>query len=309
MSKIVSYDELQSFLNIGRPMLMLDRLQVKATEGKAVGIKAMSMDEEFFQGHFPNGPITPGVLQIAAMTQAAGGILKDGKQGGDCVPVLKAIKRFKFRKPVLPGDLMQIEVEQSEDDQNQFRVKALVDGEAASQGTLEVALESRTAAELAAAELAPALPSLPGVNAEATSLDIGKIMEAIPHRYPFLLIDRVLLLDAENMRIVGLKNVTGNEPLFAGTTPSVLPESLQAEIAAQAGCTLALADPNNQGKIAYFMAIDDATFLAPVVPGDQLVIDVTVASRGRFGTADATLMVGERTVAKVTMKFAFVDAS
>jgi 3-hydroxyacyl-[acyl-carrier-protein] dehydratase len=112
--------------------------------------------------------------------------------------------------------------------------------------------------------------------------DIQKIMEFLPHRYPFILVDRVLEV-VSNERIVGLKNVTINEPFFQGHFPGapIMPGVLMVEAMAQIGGVLAFeSSPLEElGKVIYFMGIDKVRFRKPVVPGDQLILDVTIIKR------------------------------
>jgi 3-hydroxyacyl-[acyl-carrier-protein] dehydratase len=124
------------------------------------------------------------------------------------------------------------------------------------------------------------MPEQPNSPAPAppTALDINEIMALLPHRYPFLLIDRVVELDRKT-RVVALKNVTINEPHFAGHFPSfpIMPGVLIVEAIAQAGGTLLLMDiPDAQDKLMVFTTIENAKFRRPVVPGDQLRIEVTI---------------------------------
>jgi UDP-3-O-[3-hydroxymyristoyl] N-acetylglucosamine deacetylase/3-hydroxyacyl-[acyl-carrier-protein] dehydratase len=103
-------------------------------------------------------------------------------------------------------------------------------------------------------------------------LGINEIMSYLPHRYPFLLIDRILEFE-ENKRVVGIKNVTINEPFFQGHFPGhpIMPGVLLIEAMAQVGGVLALkSDPEPLKKVIYFMSIDKAKFRKPVVPGDQV---------------------------------------
>jgi len=110
--------------------------------------------------------------------------------------------------------------------------------------------------------------------------DIQEILNTLPHRYPFLLIDRILEFE-KGKRIVGLKNVTINEPFFQGHFPGhpIMPGVLLIEAMAQTGGVLALKshpDPNVQGKLIYFMSIDKAKFRKPVVPGDQVRFELEI---------------------------------
>ena len=107
-------------------------------------------------------------------------------------------------------------------------------------------------------------------------LDIQAIEKILPHRYPFLLIDRIVEL--EDMRVVGLKNVTINEPYFQGHFPGfpVMPGVLIIEAMAQAAAVLVLNRvEDRENKIVFFASISEAKFRRPVVPGDQLQIEVT----------------------------------
>jgi 3-hydroxyacyl-[acyl-carrier-protein] dehydratase len=109
-------------------------------------------------------------------------------------------------------------------------------------------------------------------------MDINQIQAIIPHRYPFLLIDRIVEIEPLK-RIVALKNVTGNEPFFQGHFPGapVFPGVLIVEAMAQAGAVLLFREvPDRASKLLYFTRIDEAKFRKPVVPGDQLRLEVTV---------------------------------
>lgn len=112
-------------------------------------------------------------------------------------------------------------------------------------------------------------------------LTINEILEFLPHRYPMLLVDRVLELEDER-RIVAVKNVTFNEPFFNGHFPGspVMPGVLIVEALAQCGALLFLKNiPDRDKKLFYFGGIDKARFRKPVVPGDQLVLEVDVLQR------------------------------
>ena len=115
-------------------------------------------------------------------------------------------------------------------------------------------------------------------NTPANTMDILEIMSILPHRYPLLLIDRIVEMERKT-RIVALKNVTMNEPHFAGHFPDypIMPGVLMVEAIAQAGGALLLTEfPDRAEKLMVFTGIDSAKFRRPVVPGDQLRIEVTV---------------------------------
>jgi 3-hydroxyacyl-[acyl-carrier-protein] dehydratase len=114
--------------------------------------------------------------------------------------------------------------------------------------------------------------------APRTTMDILEIMSLLPHRYPFLLIDRVIEMEPRK-RIVAIKNVTINEPQFQGHFPGypIMPGVLMVEAIAQAGGALLLSEiPDRDSKLMLFTSIENARFRRPVTPGDQLRIEVTV---------------------------------
>ncbi len=114
-----------------------------------------------------------------------------------------------------------------------------------------------------------------------STLDIQEILELLPHRYPLLLVDRVLELVPEK-RILALKNVTISEPFFQGHFPGrpIMPGVMILEAMAQAGGILAYASAfQERQSLMYFMAIDNARFRKPVLPGDQLISEMTILKR------------------------------
>jgi len=132
------------------------------------------------------------------------------------------------------------------------------------------------------------------------------IMQLLPHRFPFLLLDRIVELEP-GRRVVGLKNVTIDEPFFAGHFPDypIMPGVLIIEALAQAGGFLALKAMGNEGKIAFFAGIDKCKFRRPVSPGDQLRLECIVI--GRKGPV--WKMHGEATVDGVLVAEADLTAS
>lgn len=137
-------------------------------------------------------------------------------------------------------------------------------------------------------------------------LDINQIQEIIPHRPPFLLVDRILELE-EGVRAVGLKNVTMNEPFFTGHFPGhpVMPGVLIVEALAQVGAVAILKVEANRGKLAFFAGIDGVRFRGQVVPGDTLTLEVDITRlKGTIGKGQATARVGDKVVAEGELMFA-----
>ena len=140
--------------------------------------------------------------------------------------------------------------------------------------------------------------------------NITDILRILPHRYPFLMVDRIVELES-GKRIVGLKNVTINEPFFQGHFPGVpvMPGVLVIEAMAQvAGIMTYAEEPDIKEKLIYFTGIENAKFRRPVVPGDQLRIEMELLNRrNHFGTMKGRAEVDGRLVAEATVRFAIVD--
>ena len=135
-------------------------------------------------------------------------------------------------------------------------------------------------------------------------IDIGRVMEMIPHRYPMLMIDKVIDVVA-NQSATGVKNVTINEPYFQGHFPArpVMPGVLIIEAMAQTAAVLVVHSlgPSAEGKLVYFMSVDDARFRKPVVPGDTVLIHVQKErQRGSVWKFSARAMVKDTLVAQAT---------
>ncbi|HEY9721243.1 MAG TPA: 3-hydroxyacyl-ACP dehydratase FabZ [Oscillatoriaceae cyanobacterium] len=140
-------------------------------------------------------------------------------------------------------------------------------------------------------------------------LDVREILKVLPHRYPFLLVDRILELEP-GKRAVGLKNVTANEPQFTGHFPErpIMPGVLIVEAMAQVGAVLMLQIPENRNKLALFAGIDNCRFRQVVTPGDQLRMEVTVLKvRGSFGKVAAKASVDGKLVTEGELLFSIVE--
>lgn len=137
-------------------------------------------------------------------------------------------------------------------------------------------------------------------------LDINQIKEIIPHRYPFLLIDKIVEVE-EGKRAIGLKNVTANEPFFNGHFPNypVMPGVLIVEALAQVGAVAMLKKEENRGRIAFFTGIDNCRFKKQVKPGDQLHLEVEmIRVRGTMGKGKGVATVDGELVCEVEIMFA-----
>ncbi len=136
--KVYCIEDILKMLPHRYPFLLVDRLEVEVPGEKGVGIKNVTMNEEFFQGHFPGNPVMPGVLQIEAMAQTAGAVViaKDENYAAQKRSVLfMSIDGVKFRKPVKPGDQLRMHVEKVKERHNVFVFKgqSMVDGQIVSE--------------------------------------------------------------------------------------------------------------------------------------------------------------------------------
>lgn len=137
-------------------------------------------------------------------------------------------------------------------------------------------------------------------------MDIEQIKEVIPHRYPFLLVDKVLEME-EGKRVVGLKNVTANEPFFQGHFPeyAVMPGVLIVEALAQVGAIAMLHMEENKGKLGFLAGIDKCRFKHQVRPGDQLKLEVEILRmKGPIGKGKGIATVNGKTACEAEIMFA-----
>ncbi|WLR50682.1 3-hydroxyacyl-ACP dehydratase FabZ [Bacillus tianshenii] len=140
-------------------------------------------------------------------------------------------------------------------------------------------------------------------------LDINEIKEIIPHRYPFLLVDKVVEIE-EGKRCVGIKNVTANEDFFNGHFPDypVMPGVLIVEALAQVGAVAMLKKEENKGRLAFFGGIDKCRFKRQVKPGDQLRLEVEITrSKATIGKGKGVATVDGEVVCETEITFALGD--
>lgn len=144
--------------------------------------------------------------------------------------------------------------------------------------------------------------------ADGSSLDIVQVMKVLPHRYPFLMVDKVTRIDGN--KITAVKNVSVNEPYFLGHFPNhpIMPGVLQLEAIAQVAGILMLRQADNFGKLAYFMSAESVKWRKPVRPGDSLVIEVELTkSRGKIGKARGVCSVDGEPVSEADVTFMLIE--
>jgi 3-hydroxyacyl-[acyl-carrier-protein] dehydratase len=139
-------------------------------------------------------------------------------------------------------------------------------------------------------------------------MDVNEILSILPHRYPFMLVDRITDLNIEEQRISGYKNLTFNEPFFQGHFPGepIMPGVKQLEAMAQVAGILLNKVNDKEGAIAYFMAIDKAKFRRKVVPGDTLRMEIKVTRlRSRMATVEGKAYVGDDLASQAELMFGY----
>ena len=304
MGKFFGIKEIKAILPQRYPMLMLDRAE-QLSDTQYVGLKNLSINENFFQVHFPGHPIMPGVLQVEAMKQLGEMAVRPLLDpAGELDVYMRVVEKVKFRRPNNPGDRVRVEADVLSVENGEAVVKAQTSNNSGVTCEAKITLATRPKSG------ASAMPVLHTEfdKSDATPMDVTKIMSLIPHRYPFLLIDYIAKVEGDH--VIAVKNLTGNEEIFSQAGDyAVMPESLLCEITAQSGCALVLARPGNEGKLGYFMSIDRAEIFEPVYPGDQLIVDIELPpAKGRFGKGTGYIKVGEKVVFQITLMFAIVDA-
>jgi beta-hydroxyacyl-ACP dehydratase FabZ len=152
--------------------------------------------------------------------------------------------------------------------------------------------------------------TVPAQTEQRVIYTVTDILGILPHRYPFLLVDRIVALEPEK-RITGLKNVTVNEPFFQGHFPGapVMPGVLILEAMNQVAGVLIYRDlPEKERKLIYFVGVENAKFRRPVIPGDQLLIEMELRGRrNNFGKMAGTATVDGKLAAEAVVQFAIVD--
>ncbi|NLB60419.1 MAG: 3-hydroxyacyl-ACP dehydratase FabZ [Lentisphaerae bacterium] len=301
----LDYQQLRKMLPQQAPFMMVDRVWFPAPQ-QARGIKNMTINEPFFQGHFPAQPVLPGVLLLEALLQV-GGVLMHQSAGWPWAQIwLLAIEQAKFRQPVVPGDQLELDLTVLRCRGGSARLRGLASVRGTPVGQAVFTLGQHEALRPRHQQSAPA--TLPAPQTPPF-MDIQQIMRIIPHRYPFLMIDAILCQTAE--QIVALKNLSGNEPFFQGPLPqnAVMPGTLLMEAMAQAGSVHMLNMPHFRGQVGYFMSLEQARFRQPVRPGDQLILTMELtANRRRVGRGYGCAFVDGVQVAEARLAFIIAEA-
>ena len=302
--RMISLAEIRDVLPCKDSFLFLERVQ-QIDENHYIALKAVTITELHFIGHFPNHPIMPGVLEVEAIAQLGElAVWKrlDPERKYDLY--VKSLANVKFRRENNPGDRMLIDVQ----------ITNITDSEASLTATITnnsgVACQAEMTLGLREKEWNIAIPKLFNEydKCAESPMDVNTIMSHIPHRFPFLFVDYIAKIDGAHF--TGIKNTTQSDPVFREYKDgySVMTSSVHPEIAAQAGCIYMLSNEACKGKIAFFMGIDYSEFIAPVHPGDQMRLEVDMpVNIKKVGKGEGCIYVEDRLISKTQMKFAIVD--
>ncbi len=305
--------DIKALLGFDPVYMMIDQIHIDENN-TYTGIKYVSANEPFFIGHFPNNPVLPGVLQIEAMFQTAIAAIRHQGNNKNKFPLLSGTKRVKFRKPVVPGDQLTIKITISDSISNGTFVDCSItsEDEITSEAQLEIEFIDSPFVHEQTQKINKEPFSSQQTKSHVEELNLIDIQKTIPHRYPFLFIDKAFIENGQSDKIEsvrGLKNVTINEPytLSRYKYDSYVSNTILIEIIAQVGCVGMLHIPRNKDKIIYFMSIDFASFFAPITPANRLAIHVELKSiKEKFGKCIGKIFNSNKLAAEVQFKFAII---
>ncbi len=302
--RVYSISDIKEILPYRYPILLIDRVW-QEEENRIYGLKNITANEQFFNGHFPEHAIFPGVLQVEATQQVATIAVKDRLDPDNKYDIyLKSIANVKFRKPNEPGDRLLIDATVTEINSEEAKIKAENRNSSGICCQMDLVLGVR---ERTYKVKKPDLFNQYDKH-DDIFMSVEDIKKYIPHRYPFLFVDYIKR--QEGQMLTAIKNISYNEWLMHNYSPdySVLPGSIQAEIIAQAGAAHTLANPENHNKLAYFMTIGSGKYYHPICPGDQLQIELDLPKpRSKFGRGKGQIYVDGLLMSEGEITFALVD--
>lgn len=301
----VTKSDIQEILNYmphRYPFLLIDRVdEIKPGVSIRV-IKNTTMNEPFYQGHFPNNPVFPAALMLESMAQAAGLLTFKTKNIAprEKLYVYAGVNKARFKNLVKPGDRIIFEVVLKNERRNVVFLSATakVGNKLVCEAELTIIGVNDEDVQDSMQHKSSKVLELPTIEQDSMSgLEIKEIMQCIPHRYPFLLVDRILSVSDDIKHIKGLKSTTLNEPFYQGHFPEqpVFPGVMLLEAMAQTAEVLAAKhrDANNLGPQHFlFAGVDKAKFKLIVQPGDQIIFEVEhVSQTADMGVYNAKALV------------------
>lgn len=272
-------------------LLLFNRSQMNGTE--YICQKEISAEAIYFEGHYPGNPVFPGVFQIELAVGTAGNLLFNMMQKK---LLLVKIDKFRFLETVAPGDVVTVRAKLKAEVENGWCVAVdLHAGEhRVSSGVLTLG-EYRSETVLREGEARPAESIEKGKH-----MGVGDIVHVLPHRYPFLQIDRVIAL-ISGQKVTSVKNITASDYMLWGREAGApLPKSIIIEALAQTAAILGLEVMGNSDRLPLFGVISNAIFASEAYPGDQLIMEA-VAERALSdrGIYTGRAWVGNRLVCEI----------
>ena len=310
-TKRIIVNDIQELLGFRPPYILVDRI-TQSDGNEFIGIKNVAVNEPYFNGHFPGNPVMPGVAQLEAMFQM--GVICHRKQGPKrfLVPFLRELRKVKFRKPVMPGDRLEIVTQILSLNDHQIVVKMVCRVAQNISSEAELVIEFYEDLQEISISKKVSFPTLNPVE-DGHPSNVMEIQKIIPHRSPFVFIDRILYnqttADGTNT-VIGVKNVTFNEPYSLSHLNEFvfLSSPFQLEMIAQTGCVYTLSQPQHGGKSIYFTSIDKAIFYRPATPGDQLFVRATtLIVKEKYGKGEGATFINDELVSEAKIKFAILE--
>ena len=313
MTKWLTREDIERCMGCCPPYLMLDRAELDLDTHRASAIKQVSISEKFFCGHFPDQPIMPGVLQVEALTQLASLSFNCFFPSQSKVLFLEKAKNIKFRQPVIPGDTLHIKINLANLTHKRITIKGDIFVEQRLICSADLELISLEPNEKAYRDRSFDNNNHSAKGIKGIVTNIEKILTVMPHRYPFLLLDRVFQEQSNAIDepiISCIKNLSGNDPYFIHGKgfSRFLSNSFLMELSAQLGCYYVMKNKNPDGRVGYFMTVDHAHFFQPAYPGDQLYAKMRLLSyKKRFGKIQSRIYVDNDLIANIQCKFVIMQ--
>ena len=302
---ILSYKDIKKLLGFNSPIL-LDKIQIDG-KGNIRGFKNITVNEDYFLGHFPGQKIMPGVLQFELMQQLAQVGIANDTQSNDIYYTLDILKKIRFKKPISPGNQLVIELNYKKDENNSYKISAKTKVADDICSVADFTLSGKSQDEI--------LPVVNDISEYSVPyyenvILADEIATQIPHRFPFLFVDKIYELTEEGLK--SQKYISNNEKTlceFTNTEDKFLSPSYLFEIVAQSYLTVLNRLRNNilTKNLAVFTSIDNATVKRYPLAGEVLELEAKkVFFKTNFSKASFKVFVRGEQIAMGEIVCAFL---